>query len=205
MSAFLGPIHHWLYNKVLWHEALLKEILHQLPQNLDESKSIIETGESEFGKAETRPLESVIDTNNIHGWLQKKIESLELRMAFTIHEALKSNLIDKTTLEALYESNGLKALNAVGGFHTSPEEAFKKMGDFLLDGMPCDRINALMSNSDSEVIWKKRTCIHTPFWDAVGADISVFNSLRAHWLKAFSGKGITYTEVSDKTYAFKRS
>ena len=27
MSRFLAPIHHWLYNKVLWHEVLQQDIL----------------------------------------------------------------------------------------------------------------------------------------------------------------------------------
>ena len=26
MSAFLGPIHYWLYNKIQWHEDLLEQI-----------------------------------------------------------------------------------------------------------------------------------------------------------------------------------
>src|SRR6056297_3002747 len=89
MSAFLGPIHHWLYNKVQWHENLLEDILKKGEEKDYNTKVLIEASSELYGSSERRPLTEVIDEGNIHGWLQERIESLEYRMAYVI-----TNLLD---------------------------------------------------------------------------------------------------------------
>lgn len=61
MSAFLGPIHFWLYNKITLQEGLIREIADLAQQNgwMGDTSNYINT--------ETRPLEELIDTGNIHG------------------------------------------------------------------------------------------------------------------------------------------
>lgn len=204
MSAFLGPIHHWLYNKVLWHESLLDEIYTKIEVEGFNPATLKEAAESQFGAPVTAPLESVINTGNIHGWLQEKIESLELRMAFVIHQALTTQVLNLDQLKSLYHDNALKASAQNNIMIDTPEQAFKAMGDFLLDGMPCDRVHAPIANETDTFVWSKRMCVHTPYWDRVGADIAVFNTLRESWLTSFVGEHLMFESKDDTTFAFKK-
>ena len=70
MSAFLGKIHYWLYNKVLWHEELSEEILKYAASKGVSVEEIKAEVYSKYGEPDLSPLEDVIDQGNIHGWLQ---------------------------------------------------------------------------------------------------------------------------------------
>ena len=74
MSAFLGPIHFWLYNKIGNQELLTKEIAALAAENswIPDADSYTKT---------LPPLETVIDEGNIHGWLQAQITDAETRYA----------------------------------------------------------------------------------------------------------------------------
>ena len=80
MSLFLGKIHYWLFNKILWFENLEDEIIDFFNKEnikIDYNKIVSKYGK----KLENKNLEEIIDTENIHGWLQDRINSSEGRMA----------------------------------------------------------------------------------------------------------------------------
>jgi hypothetical protein len=195
MSAFLGPIHYWLYDKVKWHEELLDEIYNQMNnqvsnpinngQNTSDLAFLKQNLEAQFGSPVVADLADVIETDNIHGWLQLKIQSLEYRMAGAITKGLENQWIDFSTLEALYRSNGVKAYKSYKGNLNTPQEMFKGIYDYLLEGMPCDRVNQPTASEENFISWEKRICLHTEFWHAVGGDINVYNQLREKWLDGF--------------------
>lgn len=82
MSLFLGKIHFWLFNKVLWFEGLEDEIIKLAQEEgLNVKKLSVEINNKYGQKTENKNLEEIIDTSNIHGWLQNKIHSAEGRMA----------------------------------------------------------------------------------------------------------------------------
>ena len=66
MSAFLGPIHFWLYNKIRFQEGLSDRILSHAKEQSWKNAGII-AGKYEI--SELKPLEELIDLRNIHGWL----------------------------------------------------------------------------------------------------------------------------------------
>lgn len=205
MSAFLGPIHHWLYNKVLWHEVLQQDILKLAFEkgfntDLLESENI-----SRYGAPELRPLEEVIDGGNIHGWLQSKIESLEYRMANTITHLLKAQVLTLDELKGIYGENGKLAAKKIGDGLNQPDQIFKSIFDFQLDGMPCDRINNPVEGSEDHYKWVKRACLHTAYWEAVGGDVKVYNTLRDQWMNAFIPPAFTLTVTDESTYEIRRA
>ena len=204
MSAFLGPIHHWLYFKILWHETLLNDIISTLNLTPAEKENLTSQLSERFGSPEVRPLEEVIDITNIHGWLQLKIESLEKRTAYVIQTALDEKWASIEQFIKLYEDNGLKAYRNYPKVLQSPDELFKALNDYLLDGMPCDRINNILSSDEDALVWEKRACIHTPHWDAVHADIKWFNTLRIQWIKSFSSESFTFNILNENTYEITR-
>ncbi len=197
MSAFLGPVHHWLYNKLLWQENLLQTLYRTFPEALEDVESQAAT---QYGKATFEPLESVIDTGNIHGWLQTRIDSHEHRMAFAIMKALE-NRVDLEDIKALFTEDGLKAGKQVEK-PVTPEALYNTMNNFLLDGMPCDRVNIPITNTSNEVIWERRLCLHAPIWEAVGIDPQIFYTLRSAWLNAYTGEAYRFAEISKGKFAF---
>lgn len=82
MSLFLGKIHYWLFNKIVWFEDLEEEIINLAKkEGLDVEVLSTEINNRYGEKLPKLPLEEMIDTSNIHGWLQDKIHSAEYRLA----------------------------------------------------------------------------------------------------------------------------
>lgn len=79
MSAFLGPIHFWLYNKIGKQEELTKAIASMAAGNgwISDRTAYIR---------DLPALEDVIDESNIHGWLQDQIHDAETRYADLISD-----------------------------------------------------------------------------------------------------------------------
>ena len=76
MSAFLGPIHHWLYGKIQLQEAIIARIAAEAEA---QGWGTGDKPAADYVKEETRPLDELIDTMNIHGWLQSRIHDAEGR------------------------------------------------------------------------------------------------------------------------------
>lgn len=92
MSLFLGKIHYWLFNKILWFEDLEREIINLAEaEGLDIEKLTKQINLKYGEKLENNKLEDIIDTGNIHGWLQEKIHSSEGRMASWTSKILEDN------------------------------------------------------------------------------------------------------------------
>ena len=158
MSAFFGPIHFWLYNKIGNQEALTKAIADYAFRqnwiaNADEYTKVLP------------PLETVIDEGNIHGWLQAQITDAETRYAELVGGILSD---DSCRLNAL-----CSVAFEFGKEHTveasDAAEAYKAFEDFFVNGMPCDRVNAVTENSPERVSWEMTQDIHAQYWNGDGA------------------------------------
>lgn len=196
MSAFLGPIHYWLYNKIQWHEDLLEQIYGLMASKGEDTGLVKHYTEHQFGAPERSELSTVIDGGNIHGWLQTKIQSLEYRMAYVITHMIKGKIVTIDELKALYHENGKVAFESYKGSMATPNEMFKAIYDYLLEGMPCDRVNQPISADEMSMVWVKKMCIHSEYWNAVGGDIGVYDTLRLEWLKSFV-RGDFKLEIED--------
>ena len=84
MSAFLGPIHTWLYNKIKLQDELVNALIDAaVNENVagDEIKAMLTR---RYGELEKGDLEEICDPNNIHGWLQDRVSLVENRLAFAV-------------------------------------------------------------------------------------------------------------------------
>lgn len=210
MSLFLGKIHYWLFNKILWFEKLEGEIINLAKEeglNVDElRKEIYE----KYGEpTPDLPLEEMIDTSNIHGWLQGKIHSSEGRMAAWTTKLLSYNKDATSKLEDIYTNQGIKAADEVkekGMQPTNAGEIFDSINDYILDGMPCDRVNEVIKGEEYIVEWKRRVCVHSDIWNKEEGDVDYFYKLRSLWVKAFVNavnSNFEYIE-EDNTMVIKR-
>ena len=81
MSAFLGPIHYWLYNKIQLQQSIVNKVIEAGKETIP---GLEETLNVKYGESETRQLEEVIDQSNIHGWLQDQVQREEYKLAESV-------------------------------------------------------------------------------------------------------------------------
>lgn len=129
----------------------------------------------------------MIDTSNIHGWLQGKIHSAEGRMAAWTKVILENNQDYILDMRKVYENQGVNAANEAKESleNINAETIFNSMNDYILDGMPCDRVNEVIDSSEESIMWKRRVCVHKNIWENEGILVDVFYELREHWINAF--------------------
>jgi hypothetical protein len=201
MSAFLGPIHYWLYNKIQLQEEFIQDIL-----DVNDKHSWDKTLEKEMketcGEAECRPLEEIIDQGNIHGWLQYHIGISETRLAYTVTRLIKGDNSRINILQETAFSFGQKHKIKTG---TNAEEAFKILNDSLLDGMPCDRVNEPLEQSKEKAVWRQTQCVHQNYWEEIDGDISVYYELREQIIKGMLiDSGLTFAAEENGIFSIKQ-
>ncbi|WP_455129968.1 hypothetical protein [Pseudoramibacter alactolyticus] len=177
MSAQLGPIHHRMYQKIRFQEALIDQLIALAEANgwqtADGTPVTAYAGEPEA------PLETIIDFANIHGWLSGRIADPERRYA-----ALVTGLL--AAIEAAAFAFGQRA--AVAG--ESAPAVYQAVDARLLDGMPCDRAIAITENEADRVTWQVAADTHSPYWTEVGGDGKIYYKLRTALIAGMlSGSG----------------
>lgn len=177
MSAQLGPIHHRMYQKIRFQEALIDQLIALAEANgwqtADDTPVTAYAGEPEA------PLETIIDFANIHGWLSGRIADPERRYA-----ALVTGLL--VAIEAAAFAFGQRA--AVAG--ESAPAVYQAVDARLLDGMPCDRAIAITENEADRVTWQVAADTHSPYWTEVGGDGKIYYKLRTALIAGMlSGSG----------------
>lgn len=205
MSRYLGPIHHWLFDKIVLFESLEKDLMDTFRQTFgDEVEKISEKVRTHYGQPlENLPLEELIDTNNIHGWLQQKISIAETRQAAFLTEIFNNygqKAIDIAL--SLYKKQGSLCGNDAKskGKANNAIDLYKGLNDYILDGMPCDNVNNVSISESDHLEWKSSRCLHRGYWESAGADLDVFYQLRNIWIKAFienANKNFIYKVTKD--------
>ena len=186
MSLFLGKIHYWLFNKILWFENLEEEIIKIAKSEGLDIEGVKSEIEAKYGaKLENKNLEEIIDTNNIHGWLQDRIHRAEGRMAAWTKFMIQNDKI--SALEKVYIDQAKEAASEVTSERAieNAPELFNCMNDYILDGMPCDHVNQVIESDEDAVKWVRRICVHKELWAEEGIDVDVFYNLRGLWIKEF--------------------
>lgn len=201
MSAFLGPIHYWLYNKIQLQQEIIDEIYILGEKN---GLSLEQECDDRFGSFENKPLEEMIDHGNIHGWLQERVSQVEYKYAYCVTKLLDKNPEAKELLKSVSSGNGTKLAVTLKEDSLNASGIYKAITDHLLDGMPCDHANKILKQGDDEVMWLRSLCVHTPYWESVGGDITVYYELRDAWLGGFVKElGYTLEKSDSNTYTIK--
>ena len=158
MSAFLGPIHFWLYNKIQFQENLIDELVAYVTAKGWSDKV------DQYVSTDRRKLDEVIDEANINGWLQSRIHDAEGRYAALVLDAAGDDAEKFDALkEAARDFGAKQGLQAA----TAPE-AFHRLDDLLLDGMPCDQVNRVRESDDARIAWDRTMDLHSEFWQGHG-------------------------------------
>ncbi len=202
MSAFLGPIHYWLYNKIKIQHDIIENII-SLIEEKDSRLNIREKTYEKYGDEEIKPLEEVIDVNNIHGWLQNKISIEESRLAYAVSTILNENPNLLQDLKDFFKKEGAKVSDL--SENDGLDKIYKTISDTLLDGMPCDRASIVVAQDENEIVWKRNQCVHENYWNSVDGDIKNYYLLRDEFIKGMLEKtNVTYDKLDEVTSRIKR-
>lgn len=196
MSAFLGKIHYWLYDKIKLHEKLIENVTELAEINGYDSEALLSKSYSRYGSPVTGLLEGEIDHTNIHSWLQERIVSVESRLAYVLTELLKTDSIKKEDIGHIFYKSAISTVEKLGINKGSPEDFFKLIFDYMLEGMPCDRVNKIIENSKTMIIWETTRDLHKVYWDEASGDINNYYYFKDIWINGFlsaSGTGYKYT------------
>jgi hypothetical protein len=205
MSAFLGPIHTWLFQKIWLQEELVQSILaavsREYPAELDEYKKLSQTMDERFGVLEKGELADIVDPNNIHGWLQERVRLVEYRLAYVVSELVKGHpeIMEAITSSAFEFGKKYRIEEA-----NSAKDVWKAIKDRLLDGMPCDRVNEMITESEDVVSYHVVQDIHGDYWEQLGGNVDHYILIKM----AVIGGMLDHTpfgfERKDNTYQIMR-
>ncbi len=200
MSAFLGPIHFWLYNKIQLQQELEEEIL---KLSVEVTPGLREELDTKYDVMKEGPLEEIVDEGNIHGWLQYYVAQVEYKLAYSVTALLKvdSDILQK--IETIFWEEGREKSALIT--KNNAAQAYKVISDSLLDGMPCDNANRVIEENEDNVLWKKNTCVHKKYWEEVEGNISIYYSLRDEFIKgALMGTELEYEKVDEVTSLIRK-
>lgn len=190
MSAFLGPIHEKMYDKILYLDEMTESLL-RLAEGSDWAPGLRQQVNSQAPAAAKAPLADIVDAGNIHGWLSAAVLASESRFAAVACGMMEGH---PERLAALQE-----AMKEMGSSSALPpgidaEGAFGAIHDTLLDGMPCDFPFQVIDKSPVAVEWRVSSCPHAAHWQSRGCDGETFYQLRDAWIEgALANTGITHS------------
>lgn len=195
MSQFLAPIHTWLFNKIIILENIEKQIVNSVDNN--EYREIHNSLQASIGNfIPEKPIEELIDQSNIHGWLQGRITIAEVRQASFIQKLMESSSMTVEGISNIYEQVGEETAVDMNKKTDDPNEAYKLLGDVLLEGMPCDRVNKILDQEEKSITWETATCVHKNNWEQAGVPVENYYRFREAFTRGFirglSSK-LTYT------------
>jgi len=200
MSAFLGPIHFWLYNKIQLQQELVEEIL---KLSVELTPGLRDELDAKYDTMMEGPLEEIVDKGNIHGWLQYYVAQVEYKLAYSITAVLKIDSDIMGKIETIFREKGKEKSALITT--NSAAQAYKVITDSLLDGMPCDNANRVIEENDDKVLWKRNTCVHKKYWDEVEGNISIYYSLREEFIKgALMGTELEYEKIDEETSLIRK-
>ena len=197
MSKVLGPIHYWLYGKIEFQNGLVERLSDLIIQKRYDD-GILSEMEQKYGVPEKGSLEDRIDQSDIHGWLQAEIATVENRLAFLVTSmAAVPPECMSDIMNIAYEYGRSKKLSG----ENSAEDVYRYLDDLLLNGMPCDKVNALVSQNQRAVVWKQTADIHARYWEALQGDVRYYYDVRERLVAGIlEDSGFSYKQLGDQTF-----
>jgi hypothetical protein len=159
MSASIGPIHLYLFNKIKFQESVVKVLynIEDISNEVDLNNGILPIGN----------LEDLIDNDNIHGWLQDQINIVENRLADTTTKLINKGYTINQLLECI-----AKNIKIDYEIVETATEAYTVLDKYLLNGMPCDKVNKLIIENSEKVLFIETKQIHNEYWILNNGDTS---------------------------------
>lgn len=202
MSQFLGPIHNWMYEKVK-HQDQVTNYICEKAKEYGWNANLKETLDSTYGEISQDDLETIIDVNNIHGWLSHSVDVVESRFAAAVHILLEANKDCFEDIQELCFEMGQEAGKQCEA-NSSCGKCYEVIRGYLVDGMPCDGGTQVETDEEDQIVWSVSAHVHEPYWTAQKESLETFFILRDAWLRGFfEGKMVQYIQLGTNTFCVK--
>lgn len=185
MKETLKPIHFVQYNRIRLQE--------NLERFLVEKFNLIDTfteAQRLYGEISTEvSLEDQIDLDNIHNWLESHLVANEKRNAMLLKEILKTNEVE--SVKSAYSDYG----HLLGSDQRDAvsDDIYSYASSILLDGMPCDKVNTLVSSDETKIEWHGQSDVHGKYLVEQGLEAKLFYTLRESFLDSLLKTKGNYT------------
>lgn len=200
MSAFLGPIHYWLFHKIQLQNDLIEriELLNEIT-----SVHLKEELDNKYGTFPEGDLKDIIDESNIHGWLQSYVSQVEYKLADCVTTLMQNDAKMLNQIKSIFFEKGKEISTTITT--SDLPEIYKIISDSLLDGMPCDHANTIIDNQENQVIWKRNVCVHTQYWVETGGNVEWYYILREELIKGIlASTDFKYEKIDDVTNVIRK-
>lgn len=202
MSAFLGPIHYMLFSKIKFQDDFCEFLIEKA--NLKKDGFKLEVEENTY-VIPNEDLSEIVDLNNIHMSLQEMIGEIEYKLVYIVKKIESENIFsfddilnfanEYGKLVSKNEFNNAFAINEVYNFLSSK----------LLNGMPCDRVQEIISNDNDLIAWRDRVDIHEIFWSNLDRSSREFYKIREQIiLGILENSDFKFEEIRDFEYVLRR-
>lgn len=204
MSAFIGPIHYWLYGKIRLvskrEEAIYNKVSEVCGATVEELREQVWQMYGE--PLPDVDLSELISHDNIHGWLQRQINVVESREAAFIKELLDTcgGAVQEIIEQTFYEQGEEAGKNAKqqGKYDLATATGiYKAVNDYYLNGMPCDQADMVITSEAERVVWETESWLQEQNWKRVGVDAKIMSALYRKWLTGF-------VSAANAQYGFKQ-
>ncbi len=89
------------------------------------------------------------------------------------------------------------------GTQKKATDVFRIFEDFFVNGMPCDRVNAVVTESDDEVSWQMTQDIHAQYWNG---ETNIYYELRDCVMRGMlEGTPFALDSRDDARFTIKRT
>ncbi|WP_029948787.1 hypothetical protein [Parvimonas micra] len=189
MSAFLAPIHFWMYDKIL----IAQELTFRLEEKfLNKEES--EEAESLFPGLYSGDLEEVIDQSNIHGWLHMAVSNVEIRFAYVVKKLLDKGVLLEEIKKVAFEYGTTFPEHEV----SSLKDAYDLLMDTLLDGLPCDVSISVIREEEKELEFVLYNDIHKQYFNEFDMEVSLYHEIREAFVNGlFEKYSLKYKNITD--------
>ncbi|QII12102.1 hypothetical protein KsCSTR_27230 [Candidatus Kuenenia stuttgartiensis] len=194
MSMVLGPIHHWMFGKIKTSEARENNIVSAFKARYGaDAEALLGEVYKKYPQTDsTKSLEELLANKSIHQGIQSIIIEGETREAAIIAAfCAKYDDAGKIASEAAHAHGiqcGKEAVNRKGlsaNECKSTSKAFELLGDYLCDGMPCDRGAQVVEDSEKCTTWDHEECVHEKYWKNTGTDFLTMCDIVNAWISGF--------------------
>ena len=196
MSAFLAPIHFWMYDKIL----IAQELTFKLEEkflNKEEREEV----ESLFPGLYSKDLEEVIDQSNIHGWLHTAVSNVEIRFAYIVKTLLDRGISLEEIKKVAFEYGKSFPEQEV----SSLKDAYELLMDILLDGLPCDVSISVSREEEIELEFILYNDIHKQYFNEFNLEVSLYHEIREAFVNGiFERYSLKYKNISDSNKLITR-
>lgn len=192
MSAFLGPIHHLLFEKIRFQSELTDAIL----KKIDDEQLLRRIGQ-DTSRLSEGDLKDIVDRSDIHGSLQNMISKEEHRLAYVVTTVQKEKFLSMEELLHIVQEYGEHIEKP---HFSSVNEVYTFLSSKFLNGMPCDHVQEILEKTDFSLQYRDRLDIHKEYWEKVQGNVEDFYKIRESLISKLIGEDFSFFEMEPYVY-----